>query len=154
MPVQHRVRAHQGRHGAAIGIAAIVAVLLLVVMLVEHGLFAGLDGGDTPRATLPGITLDNDGSAHRPVVTSVRTNGEAERAGIRAGDEIESVDGRSVHDVSALRAAVLSNRPSAPLTLHIRRGDALWTVALDRSEPAINQMAATEPGDGAKDPAD
>jgi S1-C subfamily serine protease len=138
----------------AIGISVVVAALLLVLILAERGLFSKLPTDAANGATLPGVTLDNDGDDHLPVVTSVRSDGEAERAGIRAGDEIESIDGRPVRDVAALRAAVSSSRGGSPLALHIRRGDALWTVALDRAEPSASGSAVTGMANGAENPSD
>ncbi|WBO22051.1 PDZ domain-containing protein [Sphingomonas abietis] len=131
-----------------------MAALLLVVILAERGLFTHLPNNALPGGALPGITLGDDSDDRVPVVTSVRSNGEAERAGIRAGDEIESVDGHMVHDVAALRTTVLSDRTDHPLALHIRRGDALWTVALDRAEPSAGGEAATDTGHGAENPSD
>jgi S1-C subfamily serine protease len=143
----------RGGRRLAIGVAAIVAALLFVLFLAEHGLFDRLVRASGPGSTLPGVTL-GDGSDRMPVVTSVRSDGEAERAGIRAGDEIETVDGHAVHDVAALRAALLADRGSGPLALHIRRGNALWTVAIDRSEPAADDATATGSTNGAENPAD
>ena len=140
---------HRG-NGLAIGIGVVVAALLLVLVLAERGTFRPRDGA--VASTLPGVTLDNSVD-HMPVVTSVRSDGEAERAGIRAGDEIEAVDGHRVRDVAGLRSALLSDREDK-LALHIRRGDTLWTVALDRSEPAIGNAVAMEHPNGPENPAD
>ena len=145
---------HHGGRRLAIGIVAVVAALLLVLILAERGLFSKLPAGMTNGATLPGVTLDNDDDDRLPVVTSVRSNGEAERAGIRAGDEIESVDGHPVRDVAALQATVQSDHNRGPLALHIRRGDALWTVALDRAEPSASGSATTGMANGAENPSD
>ncbi len=145
---------HGGRKRLAAGVIAVVAALLLVLIMAERGLFSRLPGGRSTGSTLPGVTLDNDDDDRLPVVTSVRTNGEAERAGIRAGDEIEAVDGHAVRDVAALRATVQSDHRSGPLALHIRRGDTLWTVALDRAEPPVGAPVATEKMHGPENPAD
>ncbi len=145
---------HHGGRRLAIGIAAVVAALLLVLFLAERGLFSKLPGGVSSGGALPGVTLDNDGDDRLPVVTSVRSNGEAERAGIRAGDEIESVDGHPVRDVAALQATVQSDHSKGRLALHIRRGDALWTVALDRAEPSASGSAVTGTANGAENPSD
>ncbi len=140
----------RGGNWLAIGIGAVVAALLLVIVLAERGTFRLRDGA--VASALPGVTLDNSDD-HLPVVTSVRSDGEAERVGIRAGDEIEAVDGHPVRDVAGLRSALLSDRDDK-LALHIRRGDTLWTVALDRSEPAIGNAVAVENKNGPENPAD
>jgi S1-C subfamily serine protease len=137
----------------AVGITAVVGALLLVLILAEHGTFRRFVGGGTMVAALPGVTLDIDDGDQMPVVTSVRTNGEAERVGLRAGDEIEAVDGQRVHNIAALRTAVLSDA-DGKLDLHIKRGDALWTVALDRSEPAASNAMAMETVNGPENTAD
>jgi S1-C subfamily serine protease len=143
-----------GGRKLAIGIAAVVAALLLVVALAEHGIFfRRFFGSGASGAALPGVTLDVDDDDKLPVVTSVRSNGEAERIGIRAGDEIESVDGHRVHDIAGVRSALQSDR-DRKLALHIKRGDALWTVALDRSEPAAGNAMAMETVNGPENPAD
>nr|WP_281367502.1 PDZ domain-containing protein [Sphingomonas chungangi] len=121
--------------------------------MAERGTFRRVDGSAIATSTLPGVTLDNDGGDQMPVVTSVRSNGEAERAGIRAGDEIEAVDGRRVRDIAALRSAVVSDA-DGKLDLHIRRGDALWSVALDRDEPAAGNVMAMGTMNGPENTAD
>ncbi|MBA2934216.1 PDZ domain-containing protein [Sphingomonas sp. CGMCC 1.13654] len=143
----------RGGNRLAIGIAAVVATLLLILMMAERGTFRRVDGSAIATSTLPGVTLDNDGGDQMPVVTSVRSNGEAERAGIRAGDEIEAVDGRRVRDIAALRSAVVSDA-DGKLDLHIRRGDALWSVALDRDEPAAGNVMAMGTMNGPENTAD
>ncbi len=137
----------------AIGVVGVVAALALVVMLAERGSFRRFSRGGFVAA-LPSLTVGDNSSDQMPVVTSVRSGGVAARAGIRVGDEIEAVDGRFVHNVAALRAAVSADRSKGPLALHIRRGDALWTIAIDRSEPAADTMAATGAANGAENPAD
>jgi S1-C subfamily serine protease len=154
MATSRHAMGHHGRTRVAIGIVAVVAALLLVLFLAERGLFTRPSSAAAYGATLPGVTLGDDSGDSLPVVTSVRSNGEAERAGIRAGDEIESVDGHPVRDVETLRSTVLSDRTNRPLALHIRRGDALWTVALDRAEPSAGGEAATETMHGAENPSD
>jgi C-terminal processing protease CtpA/Prc len=96
------------------------------------------------HVAIPGVTIDTaDGNAN-PVVTSVRSDSEAERRGVRAGDDIIAVDGHPVSTIAAVRTVVLSGPSSRPLDLHIRRGDAMWDVSLDRAERAAEQTAATE----------
>lgn len=149
----YRATGHRGENRLAIGVATVVAALLLVVALAEHGTFNPPAPAGTNAPALPGVTL-GDSSDRMPVVTSVRSNGEAERLGIRAGDEIEAIDGRRVNDVAGLRAAMLSDRHAGRLALHIRRGDALWTVALDRAEPPAGNLAATDRVNDAENPSD
>jgi S1-C subfamily serine protease len=132
-----------------IGTLAVVGALALVVGLAEHGIFTRAGGSlALSNSAIPGMTLDDDDDDRMPVVTSVRTNGQAERAGIRAGDEIASVNDQPVRDVAALRAALGAAHGRGPVALHIRRGDALWTVAIDRAEPQAQRVAAVDTANG------
>jgi C-terminal processing protease CtpA/Prc len=144
--------APRGGKWLAIGTVAVVAALALILVLAEHGIFTRMPATIFAGAPLPGVTL-SDSDDRMPVVTSVRSDGEAERVGIRAGDEIEAIGKQPVHDVAALRAVLLSDRENK-LALHIRRGDALWTVALDRAEPAVESKTAMETANGPENPAD
>lgn len=137
--------------GAAIAIVVVCLAVVLVLLAAEHGVFTSLPAGGNHMG-LPGITLDDDdddgpgGDPPMPVVTSLRTNGEAERLGVRVGDHIAAVDGRPVRDVAALRAALLAARAHQPVALHILRGSAVWNVAIDRAEPppGIEPVGTTE----------
>ncbi len=141
--------------GLAIGVIAVVGALVLVFALAEHGSFRrfGSGGGNFVGAALPDVTVGDDGE-HMPVVTSVRSNGKAERAGIQVGDKIDAVDGRPVRDVAMLRSIVGAEQGAHPIALHIRRGDAIWTIAIDRAEPASGETAAMGATHGAENPAD
>jgi S1-C subfamily serine protease len=137
-----------GGKSFAIGTLAVVSALLLVLVLAERGLFTRASGVMVFSSAIPGMTLDDDDDDRMPVVTSVRSDGQAERAGIRAGDEIASVNGQPVRDVAALRAALTAARGHGPVALHIRRGDALWTVAINRAEPPAQRVASVDTVNG------
>jgi S1-C subfamily serine protease len=138
--------------GLAIGVGIVVGAVALVLMLAENGSFQRFSRGGGAVTSIPGLTI-SDTHDQMPIVTSVRSNGAAERAGIRVGDEIEAVDGHAVHNVAALRA-VMQQQSAQRLALHIRRGDAVWTIAIDRHEPAGDAMAVTGAMYGAENPAD
>lgn len=141
--------------GLVIGLVVVAGATALVLTLAERGTFHRFARASGFVAAIPSLTIGDDRSDQMPVVTSVRSDGAAARAGIRVGDEIEAVDGRFVHNVAALRAAVQAQNGKGPLALHIRRGDALWTIAIDRSEPAAgNPMAATGATNGSENPVD
>ena len=140
--------------GQAIAVVAVVAAVALVVMAAEHGSFSRFArGGAVPVSPIPGVTIGDTGD-RLPVVTSVRSNGAAERAGIEVGDEIVAVDGHAVRDVAALHDVVVTDRADRRLALHIRRGDALWTVAIDRAEPPADGLTRTGPAHVAENSAD
>jgi S1-C subfamily serine protease len=154
MEAYRRVMALGMERGQTIAIVAVVAAVALVVMAAEHGSFGRfVRGGAGPVSPIPGITV-GDTSDRLPVVTSVRSDGAAERAGIEVGDEIVAVDGHAVHDVATLHDAVLTDRRDRRLALHIRRGDALWTIAIDRAEPPAGVPTGMRTSHGAENPAD
>lgn len=141
-------------------VAALVIVILsaiVVIDMAERGDFSRFARAST-ASPLPGITL-SDGTAGdgpggaMPVVTSVRSGSEAKQRGIRAGDAIIAVDGRPVRSVAAVRDAIGARPNQGPLDLHLRRGDAIVSVSIDRFEPQRRTVMA-KVGDGAKNPAD
>ncbi len=138
--------------GLAIGVGIVVGAAALVLMLAENGSFQRFGRGNGFVASIPGLTV-GDTHDQMPIVTSVRSNGAAERAGIRVGDEIEDVDGHAVHNVAGLRA-LMQQQGDKRLALHIRRGDAVWTIAIDRREQTADAMAVTGAMNGAENPAD
>jgi S1-C subfamily serine protease len=134
--------------------AVVAAVALLVLFVAEHGGFSQFARASF-RPAIPGVTVENGAARRTPVVTSVRTDSQAQKRGLRVGDDILSVDGRRVRDVQALRDAVVAAGNHAPLDLDVQRGDAVWTVSIDRAEPAEVETAnVTEVADGAKNLAD
>jgi S1-C subfamily serine protease len=139
MEARHQATGRRGERRAALPIIVLCLLAALVVGAAERGLFAALSPAGKSIA-IPGITVDDDdddGSDHAPmpVVTSLRSDSEAERLGVRVGDHIAAVDGRPIRDVASLRAVVIADRARGPVALHILRGSAVWNVALDRAEP-------------------
>lgn len=135
---------------AAIGLALLGCAILLLLIFADRGLFRRLDASSS-LTTLPGLTLDDSGT-HAPVVTSLRSDSEAERRGIQVGDSIVSVDGHSVRSLAALRQVVGQDRDKA-LALHIRRGNRIWDVTLDRGDAARGPDTGAGDIHGAQDPA-
>jgi S1-C subfamily serine protease len=154
MAAYRRATGRKIERGLAAGIIAVLAAVALVVMMAEAGSFQRFGRGGALGVSIPSLTVGDGGDDQMPVVTSVRSNGAAERAGIKVGDEIEAVNGRQVHNVAALRAVVSADRRNQPLALHIRRGDAVWTIAIDRSEQAADETGVTGAMNGAENPAD
>jgi S1-C subfamily serine protease len=154
MEAYRRAMALGMERGQTIAVIAVVAAVALVVMAAEHGSFSRFVRGGTGAVSLiPGVTI-GDTSDRLPVVTSVRSDGAAERAGIEVGDEIVAVDGHAVHDVATVHDVVMTDHRDRRLALHIRRGDALWTVAIDRADPPAGGSTGTRTIHGAENPAD
>jgi len=129
--------------GTVVRVVIIIGAAVLVLMMAERGIFRRFGNSTGFVASVPSLTVGDAAGENMPVVTSVRSDGAAARAGIRVGDEIEAVDGTQVHNVAGLRAAISADHGNGPLALHIRRGDALWTIAIDRSEGAGDKTAVT-----------
>ncbi|MDB5736512.1 MAG: hypothetical protein JWO65_180 [Sphingomonas bacterium] len=140
--------------GVVIFVAAACLALVSVIFLAEHGQFSRF-GRSGSLVAIPGVTLDEDGNAAADmlIVTSLRSDSEAMRLGIRVGDHIDAVDGRPVRSVAALRAAIVADQGHGPVALHIRRGSAIWNIAIDRSEPADANSMKAAPRNDAQDPA-
>lgn len=68
-----------------------------------------------------------------PVVTSLRSGGKGEAAGLRVGDRVEAVNGRSSPSLRAL-AKDLRLARRGPMDIRVRRGEGVWhAVVVKRS---------------------
>jgi S1-C subfamily serine protease len=131
-------------------VLAVLLVLSCVLIFAERGAFRRFAHAAANGGVLPDTTLDYDPSGGMPVITSVRSDGAAERAGLQAGDDIEAIDGHSVRSVADLRAVVLAAQDDAPLALRVLRGDTTRTILLVRgARDGISGL-----GNGAENSAD
>jgi S1-C subfamily serine protease len=141
-------RLHRGPSRAVMLGAAAMALAGSLVALGERGAFSDAVGHPVPA--LPGVTLeDGAGAAAMPIVTSLRSDGQAERSGLRVGDRIAALDGQPVGNVAALDRAMRARAAKTPLRLHIRRGDTVWTLAIDRAETDHRGKEPHDPQDSA-----
>jgi serine protease Do len=69
-------------------------------------------------------------TSHGLAVTGVEPGSAAERAGVREGDVIVNVNGRSVNNVSELKSAMAQSRKDEATRLRIRRGDGYLFLAV------------------------
>ncbi|MER8232065.1 S41 family peptidase [Streptomyces sp. NPDC094049] len=84
-------------------------------------------------------------------VTRVRADGPAERAGLRAGDRIVSVDGRAVDGLSVSEVVSLlrgEGVAGSPVALRVERGRAVWTQTLRRARLATDPVTVSRLDDG------
>lgn len=149
MPAFHIASGHAVHRGRRIAVLAILVVLSSVLVFAERGGFHRIVRAVGNGGVLPDTTLDFDPGGGMPVITSVRSDGAAARAGLQAGDDIAAIDGHAVHSVTDLRAAVQAARTDAPLALRVLRGDTIRTVRLDRHVHGV----ASGFGNGAENPA-
>jgi S1-C subfamily serine protease len=63
-----------------------------------------------------------------PVVVSVTKSGPAAKAGIKKGDVVRAIDGRSVDAIGAVTAIVRAKDPGETVTIALRRGGEDLTV--------------------------
>ena len=94
------------------------------------------DRGDVPdregEYCHPGIQLESVGGSLR--VMAVAVGSPAARAGIRAGDELLSVDGRQVSGDDVVEVArKLEGRPGSGVVLRFRRGSREWSRRVIRT---------------------
>lgn len=139
---------HTTDRGRRIAVVAILLALSCVLVFAERGGFHHPIRAGTSGVVLPDTTLDYDPGGGMPVVTSVRFDGAAARAGLQAGDDIVAINGYPVHSVTDLHTMVLATRTDSPLALRVMRGDTIRTVLLIRSRGGV----ASGVGHGAENP--
>lgn len=98
---------------------------------VEHSVIGLAAQGITPGLAA-GLGLSQDWGV---VVGDVAPGSPAERAGVRAGDVIVSVDGRPIDGMPSLAPAIYMHPADAPLALVLRRGDQVLSVKVAGVEP-------------------
>jgi C-terminal processing protease CtpA/Prc len=150
MSLSRPLSGHAGFRARWVTVLAVLLVMSCVLIFVDHGAFRQFARSAGSGGVLPDTTLDFDPSGGMPVITSVRSDGAAERAGLQAGDDIEAIDGHAVRSVADLRAVVLAAQDDAPLALRVLRGDTTRTVLLVRGTRDI----ASGLGNGAENSAD
>ncbi|AJF69746.1 S41 family peptidase [Streptomyces vietnamensis] len=85
-------------------------------------------------------------------VTRVRSGGPADRAGLRTGDRLLSVDGRPVDGLSVSEVVSLlrgDGVPGSAVALRVERGRAAWTQTLRRARVATDPVTVRRLDDGA-----
>jgi putative serine protease PepD len=73
-------------------------------------------------ATHGALGINGIDASDGPTVSKVVMGGPAERAGVRAGDILEEVDGHEVYSMDDVMALVRHDRPGEPLELEVLRG--------------------------------
>ncbi len=85
---------------------------------------------------LPGVTLVNAQPAGSGlIVTSLATDGQAERLGFAVGDDILQIDGRAVRSLDQA-TAYLVQHPRPSIRLALRHGGEMRKVTFDLSDEA------------------
>jgi len=85
------------------------------------------------RPPVPGVTFLRTDTEEGPrlIVSSMRSNGVAAKAGLHVGDRLEAADGQPAESIEALRKALEQN-PAGPIALRVRRGTTLLDVDFNR----------------------
>ncbi|MFE1907833.1 S41 family peptidase [Streptomyces gardneri] len=98
-----------------------------------------------------GLSAGRDAEG-RVKVTRVQAGGPAERAGLRPGDRLVSVDGRPVGGLSVSEAVSLlrgDGVPGSAVALRVERGRSAWTETLRRARLATDPVTVRRLDDGA-----
>jgi putative serine protease PepD len=76
------------------------------------------------KATYPviGANVSEDGAAGGVRLTNVESGGPAAAAGLRQGDVVTDIDGRSVSNIQELIVNIRTHRPGEQVTLGYTRG--------------------------------
>jgi membrane protease YdiL (CAAX protease family) len=111
---------------------AIVDTLVAVAII---GLTSQRDdlpaAGNPVRRLVIGVAPDPASKGPGVRLGTITPGGPAEKAGLRVGDVIESVDGEVVSSLDELRREVGNATPDEPLELGIRRDASVFTVEAD-----------------------
>ncbi len=78
------------------------------------------------------------GSTGGAYVDSVLSGGPADKAGVKSGDVIRTINGRTVEDPNQFKAMVTHIRPGTEVGLKILRNGAPMTLRLTLGEPTTN----------------
>lgn len=111
----------------------VFAGLLLAMLLVAHAFLSSPDAVDPIAGSSGGATLASVETAHDSylVVTSLKTGGNGEVAGLRVGDRIEEVDGLPAPTIAAFNADMVQSSYK-DIVLRVRRGRTVMNIALKR----------------------
>ncbi|MEU5689026.1 peptidase S41 [Streptomyces venezuelae] len=84
-------------------------------------------------------------------VSKVQQDGPAERAGIREGDRLRSIDGKHVkgRPVTEVLSLLRGGRAGTPVVLGLERGTRAWREKLHRARLSTDSVRVTEASDGA-----
>lgn len=136
-------------------ISVLVTVDLLIALLAMGGHAQRLPSSHdpiAPRVTV-GINFEPQGGPTRVVVGTTQPGSPADRAGVRPGDALLSLDGRPVTDRESFRRSITSGRSGVARTLRLRRAYAeldLTVVPDDRRRTARRPVALFDPLPGAR----
>ncbi|WP_445946260.1 DegQ family serine endoprotease [Shewanella sp.] len=116
----------------------------LVAQIIEHGEVKrgvlGISGRDLDRELAKGFGLDTQ---HGGFINEVMPGSAAEKAGLKAGDIITSVNGKKIKTFQELRAKVATLGAGAKVDLGIMRdsGSKNITVVLGEADASMNSEA-------------
>jgi hypothetical protein len=128
---------------AIFSIALILCTFLLTsaaIMISMHPihLFGEPSSARQAAALLPGFTADDAPSPGIGlIVTSLRSGSEAQRAGLRVGDAVLSVDGRAIRSLGQIGPYLRRDR-NPRIDFAVLHGDALRHVILMRGQDGVH----------------
>lgn len=107
------------------------ASFVVGVLIVAAGFAWQHHAQATAASGLPGLTAEESGGAL--IVTSVRDQSSAERAGIAAGDQILAIDGQPLRHLTEA-SHLFSHAPEAKVRISVLHARERRDVMVDRLE--------------------
>lgn len=109
---------------------ALLAIAVVALQLSDRALRQDVVAGRWRSTGATLATIETEGQP-RLVVTSLRSDGPARRAGLRVGDAIETVDGRPAPTMGAFDRDLAAGR-FAIVRLQVRRDGQLMEIGVPR----------------------
>ena len=114
---------------------AVLAVVDALVLIAMIALLAGKASLPAPRVAAPpapriGVVLDLEDAGRGARVAEVRPGSPADRAGVRAGDVIDHVDGQSIDRNAQLTEIIATTAPGGSRALDVARGASRVKIAV------------------------
>jgi len=106
--------------------------------------YIGVTLGNISNDTAPMLGLKDN---HGAVVGLVNKGGPGDKAGIKAGDVIVTIDGKSITDANELTMAVVSHQPGESITLGVVRDGKPETVRVTLAQRPTGLEAEKSDGD-------
>lgn len=107
---------------------------------VARGYLGITGGGEVDRTMARALGLED---AHGVIVGGVQNDGPAEKAGLKEGDVIQTLNGNKIENWFKFRTSIATSEPGSEVTLGIIRDGKKKTVTVTLGEFPEQEMAST-----------